>query len=91
MINRNPLAFGPISPKTSAGLKAEGRLILSTVKGRETYELLKAGALDGFSIGYKTIRDRIDAKSVFAYSKKSTSTKFPLSLFRWAMTPAWQR
>lgn len=44
------------------GLKAEGRLILSTMKGRETYELLKAGALDGLSIGYKTIRDRIDAK-----------------------------
>lgn len=49
------------------GLKVEGRLILSTVKGRETYELLKTGALDGLSIGYKTIRDRIDAKKRVRY------------------------
>lgn len=41
------------------GLKATGQLILSTVKGRETYELLKAGALDGLSIGYRTKKDTV--------------------------------
>lgn len=35
------------------GLKVQGRLALGTQKGREAYELLKMGALDGLSIGYK--------------------------------------
>jgi HK97 family phage prohead protease len=42
------------------GLKATGQLILDTVKGRETYALLKAGALDGLSIGYRTKKDSFD-------------------------------
>jgi HK97 family phage prohead protease len=42
------------------GLKATGRLILETVKGRETYALLKAGALDGLSIGYRTKKETFD-------------------------------
>ena len=42
------------------GLKAIGRLILGTAKGRETYELLKEGALDGLSIGYRTKKDGYD-------------------------------
>ncbi|WOC15398.1 HK97 family phage prohead protease [Pseudochrobactrum sp. MP213Fo] len=42
------------------GLKAEGRLILDTAKGRETHALMKAGALDGLSIGFRTVRDRMD-------------------------------
>jgi HK97 family phage prohead protease len=47
------------------GLKATGQLILTTVKGRETYELLKAGALDGLSIGYRTKKESFDrAKKV---------------------------
>lgn len=44
----------------SRGLKATGQLILTTVKGRETYELLKAGALDGLSIGYRTKKESYD-------------------------------
>jgi uncharacterized protein len=39
------------------GLKVAGRLILGTVKGRETHELMKAGALDGMSIGYRTKKE----------------------------------
>lgn len=37
------------------GLKAEGRLILETARGREAHALMKAGALDGLSIGFKAI------------------------------------
>lgn len=44
----------------SRGLRATGQLILTTVKGRETYELLKAGALDGLSIGYRTKKESYD-------------------------------
>ena len=35
------------------GLFVKGKLALGTQKGRETYELLKIGALDGMSIGFK--------------------------------------
>lgn len=42
------------------GLKATGRLILDTARGRETHALMKAGALDGLSIGFRTVRDRMD-------------------------------
>lgn len=47
------------------GLKATGQLILGTTKGRETYELMKAGAYDSLSIGYRTKSARMDkAKGV---------------------------
>ncbi len=47
------------------GLHVKGKLILDTVKGRETHALMRAGALDGLSIGYRTIKDRYDrAKGV---------------------------
>lgn len=47
------------------GLRAKGKLILETTKGRETHALMKAGALDGLSIGFRTIKDHFDrAKGV---------------------------
>lgn len=42
------------------GLKAKGRLILDTTLGRETYALMKAGALDGLSIGFRVLKDTFD-------------------------------
>ncbi len=35
------------------GLKVKGRLAMNTQKGREVYELMKMGALDSMSIGYR--------------------------------------
>lgn len=35
------------------GLQVKGRLALGTQQGREAFELMKMGALDGLSIGYK--------------------------------------
>src|SRR3954451_9826699 len=67
---RNHDAASPIGIWTALiedgrGLKANGQLILDTVLGRETYSLLKAGALDGLSIGYRTRKDTFDrAKNV---------------------------
>lgn len=34
------------------GLRVKGQLLLTTVRGREAYELLKIGALKGMSIGF---------------------------------------
>ena len=37
----------------SKGLKVKGKLALGTQGGKEAYELMKMGALDGMSIGYR--------------------------------------
>ncbi|WP_051563732.1 HK97 family phage prohead protease [Enterovibrio calviensis] len=42
------------------GLKVKGKLALNTTIGRETYELLKIGALDALSIGYNVKREFYD-------------------------------
>ena len=39
------------------GLYVQGQLAMQTQKGREVYELMKMGAIDGLSVGY-----RVDAK-----------------------------
>lgn len=44
------------------GLKATGRFITETARGREVHALAKSGAVDGLSIGYRTIRDEMDRK-----------------------------
>lgn len=41
------------------GLKVKGRLAMGTQRGREVYELMKMGALEGLSIGF-----RVDAKGM---------------------------
>jgi HK97 family phage prohead protease len=45
------------------GLKARGRLIPDVMRARELLSLLKAGAVDGLSIGYRTVRGQIDPKT----------------------------
>ena len=38
------------------GLRVRGRLLTSIRKGAEAYELIKAGAIDGLSIGFRTVK-----------------------------------
>lgn len=38
------------------GLRVKGRLLTTVRKGAEAYELVKAGAIDGLSIGYRTVK-----------------------------------
>jgi len=45
------------------GLFARGRLIPEVVRGRELLSLLRARAIDGLSIGYRTSKARIDPKT----------------------------
>jgi HK97 family phage prohead protease len=45
------------------GLYARGRLIPEVMRARELLALLRAGASDGLSIGFKTVKARIDPKS----------------------------
>ncbi|UYO50810.1 HK97 family phage prohead protease [Rhodopseudomonas palustris] len=45
------------------GLRARGRLIPDVARGRELLALLRAGAIDGLSIGYRTVRGQIDPRT----------------------------
>ncbi|MBN8996501.1 MAG: HK97 family phage prohead protease [Rhizobiales bacterium] len=45
------------------GLHVKGRLAGGVGKAREVLALIRAGALDGLSIGYRTVRARKDASS----------------------------
>jgi HK97 family phage prohead protease len=42
------------------GLYVEGQLVLGSQGGRDAYELMKAGALTGLSIGYDTVVDEMN-------------------------------
>ena len=44
------------------GLYVKGRLLTETQKGREAAALIEAGAIDGLSIGYRTIKADRDGK-----------------------------
>lgn len=55
-----PIGIWTDLAEDAKGLKGRGKLILDTVKGRETHALMRAGALDGLSIGYRTLKDRFD-------------------------------
>jgi HK97 family phage prohead protease len=45
------------------GLYARGRLIPEVARARELWSLIRAGAIDGLSIGFKTAKARIDPRT----------------------------
>ena len=47
----------------SRGLFVKGRIVIDTIKGAEVLSLMRAGAIDGLSIGFKTRKSRTDRKS----------------------------
>jgi HK97 family phage prohead protease len=69
----------------SRGLLAKGKLILDTVKGAETYALMKAGALDALSIGYRTLKDRFDRVKGLRFIEEADL--FEVSVVTFPMNP----
>ena len=65
--SEEPIGMWSALAEDSRGLHAKGQLILDTVKGRETYALMKAGALDGLSIGFRTRRHTYDQTKKLRY------------------------
>lgn len=49
--------------EVSEGLLVKGRFSMSTAHGREAHGLAKDGALQGLSMGYKTLRHRFEGKA----------------------------
>ncbi len=40
----------------ATGLRVEGRLVMDATAGRDAHAMLRAGAIDGLSIGFRTVR-----------------------------------
>lgn len=57
---REPLGVPTLLAEDRKGLKVDGKLVLETVRGSETYALMKAGAVTGMSIGYRTVADQVE-------------------------------
>lgn len=55
-----PIGVWDEATEDARGLRVKGRLILSVARAREVYDLLKAGALDSLSIGYRTVKEAYD-------------------------------
>lgn len=67
---REPIGLWMFMEEDRKGLYVEGQLLLDIQKAREAYALMRAGAVDGLSIGYKVIQSQRDAKSCIRYLKQ---------------------
>lgn len=45
------------------GLRARGRLIPEVLRAREVLALVREGAIDGLSIGFRTVKGRVDPRT----------------------------
>jgi len=58
-----PLGVWLAIREDAKGLYVRGRLVLDVVRAREVRALIREGALNGLSIGFRTVRARRDAKT----------------------------
>jgi HK97 family phage prohead protease len=56
-----PIGNWDVVEEDELGLKVKGKLLLAVQKAQEVHHLMKAGIIDGLSIGYRTIRAAKDA------------------------------
>ena len=55
-----PIGVWSALKEDARGLYAQGRLMPEVAKAREVHALMRAGALDGLSIGFRTVKGRRD-------------------------------
>ena len=60
----SPIGVWTHIKEDATGLYVKGKLLTSVAKAKETYDLMKAGVLDGLSIGYRTIKGFRDESGV---------------------------
>ncbi|MGH1418208.1 MAG: HK97 family phage prohead protease [Hyphomicrobiaceae bacterium] len=58
-----PIGVWDVIEEDRRGLFAKGRLMPTVAKAREVLALMRAGALDGLSIGFRTLRGRRNTKT----------------------------
>jgi HK97 family phage prohead protease len=58
-----PIGVWTALAEDAHGLYARGRILAEVARGREVLALMRAGAIDGLSIGFRTVEGRTDPKS----------------------------
>ncbi len=58
-----PIGVWEVIREDILGLKVRGRLNLDVAKAREVHSLMKSGAIDGLSIGFKTVEARREPRT----------------------------
>ncbi|UOF81712.1 phage prohead protease [Caudoviricetes sp.] len=66
----HPIGVWDEIKEDATGLFVRGRLLTTVQKAKETYELMKAGVIDGLSIGYRTIKSLRDDATGFRQLKE---------------------
>lgn len=66
----HPIGVWDEIKEDATGLYVRGRLLTTVSKAKETYELMKAGVIDGLSIGYRTIKSLRDDATGFRQLKE---------------------
>ena len=75
--------LGRSSREDARGLFVRGRLMPEVAKAREVLALMRAGALDGLSIGFRTVKGRARSRApACAASRRSISGRSRSSPFR---------
>lgn len=57
-----PIGMWTAIEEDRKGLKLTGKLLLTVSKAREAYEMMKAGIVDGLSIGFRTLTESYDTE-----------------------------
>ena len=73
---QEPLGVWETIREDARGLYVKGRLVLDVTRARDVKSLIGEGALNGLSIGFRTVRAARDAKSGFAPCWKSSFRRF---------------
>lgn len=63
------------------GLFVKGRLLQDVAAAKEAYALLKAGVLDGMSIGFRTLKDRWDSVKKVRFLEEVDLREISLTAF----------
>ncbi len=58
-----PIGVWQSISEDARGLKVRGRLMLEVARAREVWALMRGGALDGLSIGFRAVKGRREARS----------------------------
>jgi uncharacterized protein len=64
---KEPIGRWLFMEETEKGLYVEGQLLLNVQKASEAYALMRAGAVDGLSIGFRVVKAQREAKSNLRY------------------------
>lgn len=81
-----PIGVWEVIREDAKGLYVRGRLMTAISKAREVLSLMKAGALDGLSIGFKPQKSRRDARSGVRRIEKADL--WEISVVTFPMLPA---